>query len=125
MTEYDLQHNVELNVHEKERSIAAANQNSAIARVVNITYFLFGMLELLLAVRVILHLVGANADNGFANFIYGLSAPFVALFVSLLKNPVLTTTSVLEVTTIIAMIVYAMLAWLIGRLIWLALSRPR
>ena len=125
MTEYDLQHNVELNVHEKERSIAAANQNSAIARVVNITYFLFGMLELLLAVRVILHLVGANADNGFANFIYGLSAPFVALFESLLKNPVLTTTAVLEVTTIIAMIVYAILAWLIGRLIWLALSRPR
>jgi len=125
MTEYDLQHNVELNVHEKERSIAAANQNSAIARVVNITYFLFGMLELLLAVRVILHLVGANADNGFANFIYGLSAPFVALFVSLLKNPVLSTTAVLEVTTVIAMIVYAMLAWLIGRLIWLALSRPR
>jgi len=125
MTEYDLQHNVELNVHEKERSIAAANQNSAIARVVNLAYFLFGALELLLAVRVILHLVGANADNSFANFIYGLSAPFVALFVSLLKNPVLTTTAVLEVTTIIAMIVYAMLAWLIGRLIWLALSRPR
>jgi len=125
MTEYDLQHNVELNVHEKERSIAAANQNSAIARVVNIAYFLFGALELLLAVRVILHLVGANADNGFADFIYGLSAPFVALFVSLLKNPVLSMTAVLEVTTIIAMIVYAMLAWLIGRLIWLALSRPR
>ena len=125
MTEYDLQHNVELNVHEKERSIAAANQNSAIARVVNLAYFLFGALELLLAVRVILHLVGANADNGFANFIYGLSAPFVALFASLLKNPVLTTTAVLEVTTIIAMIVYAALAWLIGRLIWLALSRPR
>jgi hypothetical protein len=125
MTESDLQRNVELNVHEKERGIDAANQNAAIARVVNITYFLFGMLELLLAVRVILHLVGANAENGFANFIYGLSAPFVALFASLLKNPALTTTAVLEVTTIIAMIVYAMLAWLVGRLIWLALSRPR
>jgi hypothetical protein len=125
MTESDLQRNVELNVHEKERGIDAANQNSAIARVVNITYFLFGILELLLAVRVILHLVGANAENGFANFIYGLSAPFVALFASLLKNPVLTTTAVLEVTTIIAMIVYAMLAWLVSRLIWLTLSRPR
>jgi len=125
MIESDLQRNVELNVHEKERGIDAANQNSAIARVVNITYFLFGILELLLAVRVILRLVGANAENGFANFIYGLSAPFVALFASLLKNPALTTTAVLEVTTIIAMIVYAMLAWLVGRLIWLALSRPR
>jgi|SRR5581483_5803780 YggT family protein len=125
MTQYDLQQSQELNLHETERSIAAANQNSTIARTVNIVYFLAGVLELLLATRVVLHLIGANADNGFANFIYGLSGPFVALFVSLLKNPVLSATSVLEVTTIIAMIVYGIVAWLLGRLIWLALSRPR
>jgi YggT family protein len=125
MTEYDLKRNQELNLHENERSIAAANQNSSIARIVNIVYFLFGILELLLAIRVVLHLIGANAENGFANFIYALSGPFVALFVSLLKNPVLSAASVLEITTIIAMIVYAIAAWLIGRVIWLALSRPR
>jgi YggT family protein len=125
MTQVDLQHNQELNLHENERSITAANQNSSIARIVNIVYFLFGVLGLLLAVRVVLHLIGANADNGFANFIYGLSEPFVALFASLLKNPVLSTTAVLEVTTLIAMIVYAIAAWIIGRLIWLMLSRPR
>ncbi len=129
MTQIDLertqQHGAELNLHENQRSIAAANQNSAVARIGNMVYFLFGALEMLLAVRVILHLVGANADNGFANFINGLSAPFLVVFSSLLKNPVLSTTAVLEVTTIIAMIVYAMLAWLLSRLIWLALSRPR
>jgi YggT family protein len=125
MTESNLQHNVELNVQEQERGIAAANQNSAIARLVNITYFLFGILEALLAVRVLLHLVGANANNGFASFIYGISGPFIGPFVSLLKNPVLSTTAVLEITTIIAMIIYAVIAWLIGRLIWLGLSRPR
>jgi YggT family protein len=125
MTESNLQHNQELSLHENERSINAANQNSSIARIVTIVYFLFGALELLLAARVLLHLLGANADNGFANFIYAVSGPFVALFASLLHNPALSTTAVLEVTTIIAMIVYAILAWLIGRLIWLTLSRPR
>jgi len=125
MNEINLQHNQDLNIHEKERAIAAADQNSAIARIVNIVYYLFGALELLLMVRVILHLVGVNADNGFANLIYVLSAPFVALFASLLQNPALSTTSVLEVTTLIAMIAYAILAWLVGRVIWLALSRPR
>ena len=129
MTQYDLERSQErkqeLDLHEAERSIAAANQNSAIARLVNIVYFLFGVLEMLLAVRVILHLVGANATNGFANFIYALSAPFVILFSTLVQNVVFSTTAVLEVTTIIAMIVYAMAAWLVGRLIWLALSRPR
>jgi YggT family protein len=125
MTESNLQHNQELNLHEKERGIAAANQNSAMARIVNIVYFLFGILEVLLVVRVVLHLLGVNAENGFASFINGLSALFVAPFASLLQNPALSTTSMLEITTIIAMIAYAILAWLIGRIVWLTLSRPR
>ena len=115
----------DINLDEKNRGIATANQNSAVGRIVNIVYFMFGALELLLAIRVILQLIGANAGNGFANFVYGLSSPFVALFASLVQNPVLTATSVLEITTIIAMLVWALVAWLTGRLIWLVLSRPR
>ncbi len=125
MTESTLQQKQELNLHEQERGIAAANQNASIARIVNVVYFLFGALELLLAVRVILHLIGANENNGFASFINGLSAPFVALFANLVQNPVLSTTAVLEINTIIAMIVYAAVAWLVGHVIWLTLSRPR
>jgi hypothetical protein len=115
----------ELNLDEKKRRIAVAKQNSAVARIVNIVYFLFGTLELLLAVRVILYMIGANMDNRFAKFIDDLSSPFVTLFVSLLENPTLGTTGVLEVTTLIAMLVYAIVAKLVGRLIWLTLSRPR
>ena len=114
-----------MNLGEKKRGIAVAHQNSAVARIVNIVYFLFGALELLLAVRVILYLIGANMDNSFARFIEELSSPFVALFASLLENPTLGTTGVLEVTTLIAMLVYAILAGLVGRLIWLTLSRSR
>lgn len=114
-----------MNLDEKKRGIAVANQNSAVARIVNIVYLLFGALELLLAVRVILFLIGANMDNSFASFIDDLSSPFVALFASLLENPTLGTTGVLEVTTVIAMLVYAIVAWLLGRLIWLTLSRSR
>ena len=60
-------------------------------------------------------LLRMTADNGFANFINGLSAPFVALFANLVQNPALSTTAVLEVTTVIAMIVYAIVAWLVVR----------
>jgi len=114
-----------VNLHEKERGIAAANQNSTVARIVHISYYLFGALEMLLMVRVILYLIGANPDNGFASFIDALSYPFVAVFASLLENPTLGTTGVLEVTTMIAMLAYAILALLVGRLIWLTLNRPR
>jgi YggT family protein len=121
----NIEHQQTMNLGEKKRGIAAANQNSAVARIVKISYFLFGALELLLAVRVVLYLVGANAGNSFANFINVVSSPFVSLFATLLQNPMLGTTGVLEITTIIGMIVWGIIAWLIARLIWLVGSRPR
>jgi len=81
------------------------------------------VLEVLLAVRVVFNLISVNPDNSFARFIEDLSSPFVTLFASLLTNPTLGATGVLEITTLIAMLVYAILAWLVGRLIWLTLSR--
>jgi YggT family protein len=125
MAQHNLRRTEDLTVYEEERAIVAANQNSAVARIVNIIYFLFGVLELLLATRVILHLIGANQTNTFANFINALSAPFLGLFSTLVKNPVFGANGVLEITTIIAMFAYAILAYLIGRLVWLVLSRPR
>ena len=115
----------QLSVEEQNRSIEAANQNSAIARIVRIIYFLFGLLEVLLAVRVVLHMMAANTGNVFADFIYGVTTPFVALFGNLFTNPVLGGNSVLELTTIAAMIVYLILAWVIAQVVWLVLSRPR
>lgn len=121
----NVEHHQAMNLDEKKRGIAAANQNSTTARIVNIIYFLFGAVELLLLIRVVLHLVGANPGNGFANFVDTLSSPFVALFATLVQNPTLGGTSVLEITTLIAMLVWAIVAWLVGRLVWLVLSRPR
>lgn len=121
----NVEHHQAVNLNEKHRGIEAANQNSTVARIVNIVYYLFGALELLLVVRVILQLIGANADNGFANLVYGLSAPFVALFATLVPNVAVGGSSVLEITTLIAMLAWAIVAWLIGRLLWLVLSRPR
>jgi len=114
----------QLTVQEQQRAIAAANQNSAIARIVNIVYFLFGLLEVMLTLRVILHMLAANPNNGFAAFVYVLTAPFVFLFNGLFANPALGA-GVLELTTVVAMIAYAILAWIVGRVIWLVLSRPR
>jgi len=117
--------NQRLNLAENKRAIDAANQNSAVARVVNVVYYLFGIVELVLVIRVLLHLVAANSGNAFASVIDTISYPFVMLFSSLVQNPILGTSSVLEITTIIAMVVWAIVAWLIARLIWLVLSRPR
>ncbi len=125
MTDQDIQRSRELALAERQRAIAAANQNAAVARIIRIIDFIFGVLEVLLALRIILRALGANPDNFFASLIYGITSPFVALFSTLFTNPVLGRTAVLELTTIVAMIVYAILAWIIGRILWLVLSRPR
>ena len=122
--DHNVEQNQNLNLREKAHGIATADQNSKIARIVYIVYFIFAGLEALLGVRVLLRLIGANPDNGFASFINALSGLFVAPFASLFQNPAYGTI-VLEVTTMIAMLIYAVLAWVIGRLIWLTLSRTR
>lgn len=120
----NVEQNQSLNLHEKVHGIATADQNANIARLVYIVYFVFAGLEMLLVVRFLLHLLGANSANGFATFINTLSGLFVAPFATLLQNPAFGG-MVLEVTTMVAMLVYAILAWVIGRVIWLTMSRTR
>jgi hypothetical protein len=120
----NVEQNQNMNLHEKVHGIATANQNSNIARVVYIVYFLFAALEMLLGVRVLLYLLGANLTNGFGAFVNALSGLFVGPFMTLLQNPAFGGI-VLEITTMIAMIVYAIVGWGIGRVIWLAMSRTR
>jgi hypothetical protein len=120
----NIEHNQNLNLHEKVHGIATADQNSKIARFVYIVYFLFAALELLLGVRVLLHLIAANPDNGFVSFINALSGLFVMPFATIFQNPAFSGI-VLEITTMIAMIVYAIIGWLVGRVIWLTMSRTR
>ncbi len=123
--ENDVKRNVQINNREQQRRFTAANWNSAVARVVRIVGFLFMALELLLVARVILRVLGANPENVFANLIYQFSQPFVNVFVTLFHNPQVGPGAVLELTTLIAMFAYAVLGWIIGRVIWLLLSRPR
>jgi uncharacterized protein YggT (Ycf19 family) len=88
-------------------------------RAVEITYLVFGIIEGLLAIRLVLKLFGANPQAGFTNFIYGVTDFFMAPFRNLF--PAVGTGSssgaVLETSVVIAIIVYALIAWVLARLI--------
>lgn len=85
-------------------------------------WLLFGGLEALIGIRVILMLIGANPGNWFTAFVYQLSELFLWPFRNLITNPSFQNMT-LEVTSIIAMIVYALLGWIIVRLIWVIFYR--
>ena len=77
-------------------------------------YFVFGALEILLIFRLILKLMGASTVSAFVGVIYGLTRIFILPFEGIFRRGFtqgIETTSVLEPSTLVAIIVYAVLAW--------------
>ena len=103
---------------------AAAAQRSFTYQITAILWLMFGALEGLLGLRLILKLLAANPSNPFAQLIYGLSDLFVWPFIGLTITPS-AAGIVVEIHTIIAMVVYAILAWLVISLIQVLLFRRR
>lgn len=83
-------------------------------------YYALGVLEVLLAFRFIFKLLGANPVSGFVIFLYSITniftAPFAGIFESITTNG-LSVQSVFEPATLIAMLVYGLIAWGIVKLV--------
>ena len=88
-----------------------------------ILWTLLGGLEVLLVLRLMLKLLAANPNSGFAVFIYGITGAFTAPFSGLFATPA-AGGSVFETTTIVAMLVYALIFWGIMRIIPIFTNRP-
>lgn len=101
----------------------AAERRFGVFQVVRIVYVLLGLLQVLLGMRFVLKLIAANAESGFATLIYGITALFVAPFAGLIATPT-TGNTIFEVTTLIAMAVYALLVWGIVSVIPIVVDRP-
>ena len=85
-----------------------------------IIYYIFGVLEVLFIFRLIFKVLGANPESTFVSFIYSVTNLFLAPFVGIFRVAVtkgIETQAVLEPNLIIAMVVYAVMAWGIVTLI--------
>ncbi len=85
-----------------------------------LVYFFFGALEILLAFRLILKLAGANLGNAFVGLVYGITGVFILPFSGIFHKAitqVVDTTSVFEPATLVAIIVYGVLAWGVVKLL--------
>jgi hypothetical protein len=79
--------------------------------VVNSVSFLLGVLEMVLALRFFFRLLGANQENSFILFLYQISQVCVAPFQGIFHDQALGTRSVFELSTLSAMLVFALLGW--------------
>jgi len=89
-----------------------------------VIWLLAGLLEALIGFRIVLKLIGANPANPFAQLVYSFSSIFVLPFQGLTATPA-AGGAVLELSSLIAMVVYALLFWAFAKLVWVILYRPR
>ena len=93
-------------------------------RVQRLIYLLFGILEGLLAIRFVLPLLGANPAAGFAQLIHSITGPFLAPFVGLF-GAARFGGSVFEVNPLVAILVYALIAWVLVTAVGLVMGDTR
>ena len=92
----------------------------------NVIYYLLGLIEVLLGLRFLFMLLGANPRSGFTSFLYMFTGIFIAPFSGIfnpLTTPGFVSSSVFNPATIVAMIIYALVAWGIVRLMWIKVAR--
>jgi uncharacterized protein YggT (Ycf19 family) len=93
-------------------------------KLTHFVWLVFGVIEGLIGLRVLLKLMAANPGNPFASMIYATTEVFLLPFRGLTIEPSVGGV-VLEVSSIIALGVYAMLAWVVVRGLWILLYQPR
>ena len=82
-----------------------------------VVYWVFGVIEALIALRFALHLFGANAAAPFVQFVYRISAGFMEPFYAVFPSQRVATV-VFEWSALLAIVVYALIAWGIVSLIF-------
>jgi YggT family protein len=102
----------------------AAERRLALFQIFRIMWSLLTFLEILLAFRFGLRLIAANPYSGFAVLMYGITGLFVAPFNGLVDTPTFGGSTV-EITTLIAMLVYALIFWGMARAIRMVVDFPR
>lgn len=104
----------------RERTSSVATKADSKVTAVNFIWYIYGLVAILLGIRMVLKLFGANSANAFVDFVYAvsgvLSAPFDTIF-GVTRAESGTTESVFEPSILVAIAVYALIAWGVSRLL--------
>lgn len=90
-----------------------------------IVWYLGGLVLVLLGFRFVLALLGANHGNAFANGIFKITNPLVNPFYSLFGYTPKYGVAQLQVSVLVAMAVYALVAWGIVKLIFITSAQQQ
>ena len=101
-----------------------SNRQTATFKLNQLIWLIIGILEAAFALRILLKLIAANPSSPIAALIYDFTDLFLIPFSGLTVTPS-AGGMVLEISTFIAMLIFALGGWIIDRLVWLIFYRPR
>ena len=104
------------------REASVVKSSTPARRAMDVVYLVFGIIDALLVIRLVLKLLGANVHAGFASFTYGLTDFFLAPFRGLLPT-IVSGQAVLELSLLFAILIYSLIAIGLVRLLAITLSR--
>jgi len=93
-------------------------------KITQLIWLFLGILEALIALRIGLKLIGANPESPIVALIYGLTFLFLFPFEGMVATPT-AGGIVLELSSLFAMLIYALIAWAVERTVWVLFYRPR
>ena len=94
-------------------------------QVTQLIWLFLCILEALIALRIGLKLIGANPESPIVGLIYGFTYLFLFPFEGMFATPSAVGGMVLELPSLFAMLIYALIAWAVERTIWVLFYRPR
>lgn len=106
----------------QRETVSTQTQTSGVVIFQRVVWYIVGFITVLLALRLVLLLLAANDDSAFVSFVYALSGLFAAPFYGIFNYQPAYGQSVFEISTVVAIVVYALIGWGVAKLA--TLGRP-
>jgi hypothetical protein len=97
-------------------SVTSVHDGNYTGRVAPVIWWIVGVVDILLAIRFVLKLLGGSTVSGFVTFMYNITQPLVAPFHGIF-NTAVQGRSILEPESLVAIAIYSLIGWGIVSLI--------
>ncbi len=115
---------VDGNTNVRRQTVATSNTASGTTVLSRVIWYIVGFIIVMLALRVLLLLLGANKGNAFVDLVYGVSGVFAWPFYGIFGYEPTYGKSVFEVSSVVAMLVYALIGWGVAKLVTIGQKHP-
>ena len=107
----------------QRETVSTQTKTSGVIIFQRVVWYIVGFITVLLALRLVLLLLAANDDSAFVSFVYTLSNVFAAPFFGIFNYQPSYGQFTFEISSVVAIVVYALIGWGIAKLA--TLGRPR